>query len=837
MFSVIFCGLPTVIDVLQLIYLPTNSVFCLTGQSGRPAFSCYTLPTSNTIDCSFGHDHPTMRFPVFMSDQFLLHPHLFGGGGGGGGGSGGVRRGESFLPPRRRIPGEAACPHACRSGQSGTAWPPAAAAFIPLVLGPGVAVPHSAPRPQCRGTSGGSRSRGGGVPSFWGAGRGGSPTMMPQSAIAVNDALHIAHDLLGDLFSVGQSDSEAAADTAACGSGPRRHPGSPAKPSGRRWTAGVSKDRPSGCGCAAKEKSRGESSTSVPASTKAQKSSKDLSGEKKTESASPVTAERQTTGPEKLETAAAEDDSCFDKHGSEWTHPLKFPGFGPDEIHLKVKDGKVLAHARREESRGPGTCSRLSRLEMLQTVSLPENVDQRNLSGFLMPDGTLLLRARLVTELGLDSKADKVEALENKPNGVGPLEDCNAQGSENKTEESEDSENKAENIEALEDKIVRMESLDCKGDGMKALENKAEQVEALTFLTEKLQAEAPDSQHDRAIPEPVFDVDEHDEIPAEGRVVESLPAEAAHIPELPVNPLKELAGETLGEESLESAAEAEDKTDARKTAPEVLEPNNAEDQEEDATKESKADPEEVSHPIIQEPEEEGVRSDEEEDVERTYVTLLSTSTGDGDFEVINDGFIDVSTVIDDDTELPADKHEADGTAVTEEQSKNPTATEKGRSPDETDATRPIKRSSGVQGTPDNNNPGNVEHVQNTGDAHSTHSKDTGSTSDAEHPAESVHDRPARPGDQGAFHASLPLVGFCPGDIHVKLQGHALSITAKRQAWLAGASYTEDVKRRVDLPAHLDTTTVRCVYEDSGRLVITARSRGDHRQVPVEVVSQ
>ena len=85
--------------------------------------------------------------------------------------------------------------------------------------------------------------------------------------------------------------------------------------------------------------------------------------------------------------------------------------------------------------------------------------------------------------------------------------------------------------------------------------------------------------------------------------------------------------------------------------------------------------------------------------------------------------------------------------------------------------------------------------------------------------------------------SLPLVGFSPGDIYVKLAGHTLSIEAQRQSWLAEASYTEDVQRRLELPSHLDMSTVRCVYNNDGCLVITARPRGNSRQVPVEFVSQ
>ena len=292
-----------------------------------------------------------------------------------------------------------------------------------------------------------------------------------------------------------------------------------------------------------------------------------------------------------------------------------------------------------------------------------------------------------------------------------------------------------------------------------------------------------------------------------------------------------MAGETLVEKSLPVTVEAEEKTDADESASKVLE---SEDTEQEPTTEKQGDPE-VSCPIIQEPEED-LSSGEDEDGEQIHIRKLSTSTGDGDFEVIVDCFVPVSTNLDD-MELLSDKHEQTADAVgTEERPSSHTAGTN-TSPNDTDPTPPIKRGSDAEGAADDNI-GNVEYRDNLENSN-TPSEGTGSTHD-EHSTESAGGQDARSADTehgDAFHVSLPLMGFAPGDIRVKLEGHTLSIEAQRQTWLADAAYSESVNRRLDLPSHLDMSTVRCVYEDRGYLVITARPEGDYRQVPVEFASQ
>ena len=648
---------------------------------------------------------------------------------------------------------------------------------------------------------------------------GGYP--MPQCVI--NDALHTAQELLGDLFggNLGQPDSgETFEACSGCRSAPKANGGT-----------GVPKDRSCGCTAAKAGKcSRESSTTPIPPD---QKSSKDhSSGDKKTaEHASTVTADKKGDQKQNSEAAAEAENNSGDRHdgGSAaprnptWTHSLCLPGFAPNEIHLKVKDGKVHVHARHEESRGPGTC--LSRLEMLQTVPLPKNVEQKKLACFLQPDGTMLLCAPLATEFcSSDNEANRTEDL--KSDGSKGASENDAEGSE--MEGSEDSENKADNMEVLEDEVTRMESLeskaenakaledkssriealDNKGESVKALEDKADQMEALTFLSGKQKAEASDSQHHSAVLADT-NINKNDDTLAEERKSESPLAEAT---EIHIKPLKQLAGETLGEESRQSTKEG---TDSNKCTSKILEP---EDQE-------KEDPE-PSYPIIQEPEDDSSDSEEKEDEEQTYIRKSSTSTGDGDFEVISEGFVHVSTDFDDMMLPPGD------TVVNEEQSRNHTTDKTGTSPIDTDPTPPIKRSSDTPG--EANDLGNVECLD------SLDSEGTESTP-SEHAKESLGGQDYHSGNTGeqggAFHVSLPLVGFSPGDIYVKLAGHTLSIEAQRQSWLAEASYTEDVQRRLELPSHLDMSTIKCVYNNDGCLVITASPRGDSRQVPVEFVSQ
>ncbi|KAK7107475.1 uncharacterized protein [Littorina saxatilis] len=91
--------------------------------------------------------------------------------------------------------------------------------------------------------------------------------------------------------------------------------------------------------------------------------------------------------------------------------------------------------------------------------------------------------------------------------------------------------------------------------------------------------------------------------------------------------------------------------------------------------------------------------------------------------------------------------------------------------------------------------------------------------------------------QELFCKTIPLAGFSPGNINVNLQGHTLTITAQRQAWFEDCAYTEGIERRVELPAHMDPSTVRCIYEDSGNMVITARLKDHQQQVPVEVATK
>ena len=595
----------------------------------------------------------------------------------------------------------------------------------------------SAPR-HCRsasghcGSSGTSQPRA--APSFSGA------SHLPRSVI--EDSVNLAQNLVGELFGHDQSQSDSSTSRGQqCDfaegllrelfgqadremSCPRRR----------------QSDRPTRESCCKK------SSAQCPAS-----SSKTSEMPSRASRGGKGKADKPTLKTEKAneDHTTTAKKGCDDKMPSSraWSHAVSLPGFAPNEIHVKVRNGKVHVHARQEMPRGPGTC--LSRLEIHQTVSLPDTVDGHSLSCAMRRDGTLLLRAPVKTSPSLDSKEETTGAVEDKKEKeTEVLED-------KKEEESEVKEERKEEAESLEDKETdhtedkpdnRAEAIGDEAEVTDALEDNTETMKALENKTEIMGA---------------------------------------------------LEGKTEATKMLENKAETNDTSDSEAEKPDAPQTPTTEDEpvsldlasgahEEDEIPEEEA---EYSHPIIKEPDDE-YSSGEETDSRKTDLDSLTT----GDFVII------------------------------EEDQDHPESVEETAAPD-TYTNDTAYSSNNCDSLPHYEDLPQASDVDKALDSLSTESTTEEPQSQPEHPK---------------FHASLPLMGFNPREMHVKLDGHTLTISAQRHAWLdkeERAPYTERVERQVDLPEYLDLATVRCLYEDSGYLVITAAPKRDERQVPVELALQ
>lgn len=82
---------------------------------------------------------------------------------------------------------------------------------------------------------------------------------------------------------------------------------------------------------------------------------------------------------------------------------------------------------------------------------------------------------------------------------------------------------------------------------------------------------------------------------------------------------------------------------------------------------------------------------------------------------------------------------------------------------------------------------------------------------------------AGPGHKDPFIASFPLGNFRPEDISVTVSGNMLVITAEFDNSCQDVTWRESITRKLELPPHLDLSSIKCHYHQDGQLTVTALS--------------
>ncbi|XP_033738461.1 uncharacterized protein LOC117326012 [Pecten maximus] len=133
-------------------------------------------------------------------------------------------------------------------------------------------------------------------------------------------------------------------------------------------------------------------------------------------------------------TSHNEDTPCRQHERSkikQWTHRLNLKGYGPDDVTITTREGRVLIKARRIE--GQGDCSDI--YESHRTITIPKYVDVSSMKSRFTPDGMLTIEAKLITKDNnqtfreLEVQLDKAEHKQKSE----PIQD----GKVNTTEERE----------------------------------------------------------------------------------------------------------------------------------------------------------------------------------------------------------------------------------------------------------------------------------------------------------------------------------------------------------------------------------------------------------------
>lgn len=75
-----------------------------------------------------------------------------------------------------------------------------------------------------------------------------------------------------------------------------------------------------------------------------------------------------------------------------WKHNVEIGEFNPEQVKVKVENGKVVIHAKYTD----GTEEWGDTVEKKRTVQIPENVDSEKIHSFMKSDGTLVLEAPFV---------------------------------------------------------------------------------------------------------------------------------------------------------------------------------------------------------------------------------------------------------------------------------------------------------------------------------------------------------------------------------------------------------------------------------------------------------
>ncbi|KAL8594171.1 hypothetical protein ACOMHN_018111 [Nucella lapillus] len=469
---------------------------------------------------------------------------------------------------------------------------------------------------------------------------------------------------------------------------------------------------------------------------------------------------------------------------AQWSHSLYFSGLTPDKVSVKAKKGKVFIRAFQEKLRGPS--SGLSKVEVTRTVTLPEDVDHKTLTCTMKQDGTLVLRAYLKDSHAVKKEADKTEKDTNPERDEKEMSNAGnqpekEQATTNMPEKTEASTDQQQNVTSAAEQKSEMHALENETENLKALENKFEGMQALKDRSENTYG-------------------------LENK------AEDLHILE---NKTEEDYAELCGE--FQNSAGKNDGSTGE------LDDITAEEQYQHSGDEAEMTNMEWNHttfPLIEESDDESLSIGEDisEPSSMDFVVIDQqqnvTSAAEQKSDSVNTEKAEAGNDHGKNKEdIQTSEGQQQDQALTTEEAVREQTYEEISTPDKTDPPIPIKRTNSPEPTHDTN-----EGFSSTLGEHSH------ATTLA-----------ANPQQGGPFQAALPLVGFSPGNVQVKLHGHTLRITAKRQAWLGEAPYTESVEKELELPGRLDVLTVRCVYQqENGCLLISADPESPQREVPVMV---
>ena len=96
-----------------------------------------------------------------------------------------------------------------------------------------------------------------------------------------------------------------------------------------------------------------------------------------------------------------------------WTYSVKIGDFDPENVNVKVEDGKILVHAKYTD----GNNEWGDTVERKRAVKVPEGVDVEKVHSFMRPDGTLILEAPY-----LSSKDKQLEVVSHEGGALAPLD-------------------------------------------------------------------------------------------------------------------------------------------------------------------------------------------------------------------------------------------------------------------------------------------------------------------------------------------------------------------------------------------------------------------------------
>ncbi|XP_069117180.1 uncharacterized protein [Argopecten irradians] len=77
-----------------------------------------------------------------------------------------------------------------------------------------------------------------------------------------------------------------------------------------------------------------------------------------------------------------------------WVHRLNLKGYGPDDVTITTRDGRILIKARRTEGEGDNS----DVYESHRNITIPDEVDIDSMKSHFTPDGMLTIEAKFVTK-------------------------------------------------------------------------------------------------------------------------------------------------------------------------------------------------------------------------------------------------------------------------------------------------------------------------------------------------------------------------------------------------------------------------------------------------------